>query len=273
MSLKSIIDKRLPRVASIFRYLRDLWFVRSLRTYHVPLGYEMTGIEGMAQSRIDSGEVGMLLELLDRVEVFVDVGANCGVFTLTARNHGKRTVAVEPNLQNYNILLKNLRRNNFGDVEAHLLAMGSQQDILPLFGGGEGASLEQNWGGMLSTYSKLVSVNTVDNLVGSRFSDKRLLIKIDVEGHEYAVLQGAVATLAQVPAPLWLLEHGFHENFGGKINPHFKDLFNIFWGNGYECRTADSEKKLVTGENVDRWIASNHRDFGSLNYLFTKLAS
>src|SRR5262249_26667264 len=155
-------------------------------------------------------------------DVFVDVGANCGIFSLLAGKAGIPTIAFEPNLDNFNLLLTNLHHNGCVGVESFPIALSKTPGVLPLFGGGEGASLERNWGGMASTYSRMVAVNTLNNLVAARFSRERLLIKIDVEGHEFDVLAGAAALLARSPAPRWLLEHGFTENFAGKINPHFQ---------------------------------------------------
>ena len=235
-----------------------------------PLGFEMVGVEGMGESRCDSGELALLLELIPHKEVFVDVGANCGLFTLAARQAGLHCVAVEPNLDNLSALLANLQLNEFTDVEVFPIAISSRADVMPLFGGGEGASLEANWGGMVSTYSRLVPVNSLDQLVGRRFVEKRALVKVDVEGHEFEVLSGASELLARDPAPGWLLEHGFRENFAGEVNPHFRDLFQLFWDNGYQCVTADSARRTVNEEDVTRWLRQGERDFGYLNYFMFK---
>lgn len=268
--IKSVLEGAFPRLASSYRLLRDQRKVASWRSTRTPLGFEMVGVDQMSESRFDSGELPLMLERLDGVDLFVDVGANCGIFTLAARSAGVRCIAVEPNAGNLSALFANLRKNEFTDVEVFPIALSSQPNVLPLFGGGEGASLEANWGGMHATYSKLVSVNTLDNLVADRFANQRLLIKVDVEGHEFDVLQGATELLERTPAPEWILEHGFRENYEGSINPHFRELFELFWRSGYQSVTADAERRVVTADDVDRWLRNGERDFGYLNYLMTK---
>ena len=43
------------------------------------LGFAFIGPDGMPESRTVSGEVAMLRELLRGRDLFVDVGANCGL--------------------------------------------------------------------------------------------------------------------------------------------------------------------------------------------------
>ena len=267
---KYFIELKLPWVASQYRFLRDQYLTSRLRMTKTPLGFYMIGFNGMVESRFGSGELSMFVKLLESTDIFVDVGANYGVFTLTAKQSGVQSIAFEPNQENCKILFANLRQNNFLDVEIFPIAVSKSPNLLPLFGGIEGASLEKNWGGMMSTYSRLVPSNTLDNIIGSRFAHERLLIKIDVEGHEFSVLEGSLQLLARNPAPTWLLEHGFSENFSGHINPRFRQLFELFWRYGYTCVTADQERRVVSKTDVERWLVQGSRDFGYLNYLFSK---
>jgi hypothetical protein len=113
-------------------------------------------------------------------------------------------------------------------------------------------------------------VNTIDNLLSHRFPGKRLLIKLDVEGNEYEVLKGATRLLDREPAPTWLVEHGFKENFAGNVNPRFRAVFDLFWDLGYTAMTADADRRPVLKSDVERWLESGSRDFGYLNYLFCR---
>lgn len=83
----------------------------------------------------------------------------------------------------------------------------------------------------------------MDNVLAGRFSGERLLLKIDVEGAEYAVLKGAIATLARTPKPAWLLEICLQEFHPGGANPDFREIFDPFHSHGYvayavTCRRA-----------------------------------
>ena len=270
MNIKNWIDIRIPWAAATYRLIRDQRKAARWRFSKTPLGFVMIGVPGIAASRRDTGEMALLLELLKSADLFVDVGANCGLFTLAARHAGIKCIAIEPNLENMNALLANVKENQFDDIEVFPIALAAKISVLPLFGGGEGASLTKGWGGMLNTYSRLVAVNTIDNLILSRFQGRRLLVKIDVEGNEFDVLNGAVDALRSEPSPMWLIEHGFKENFSNGVNPRFYDVFDLFWRNGYRCITADNARREVAESDVKRWLANGDRDFGFLNYLFTR---
>ena len=120
---------------------------------------------------------------------------------------------------------------------------------------------------MNSTHSVMVPVTTLDRVLSGRFLGEPLLIKIDVEGHEYDVLLGAHDTLMR-PNATWIIEHGLTENFE-TINPHFHDLFDIFWQNGYEAHSL-APSRLVSHSDIERWLQQGKRDFGSINFLFVK---
>ncbi len=196
----------------------------------------------------------------------IDIGANVGLFSCYAHSKGHAVLAVEPQPRNVQLLLRNLRINKF-DVEVLPLALADKIGVLPLYGGGQGASLSRGWGGMKATYSTLVPVSTLDSILAGRFEGAPLLVKIDVEGHEKQVLMGAEQTLKRANVS-WLVEHGLTENFAD-VNPNFRALFEIFWDNGYEAHSVEASR-LVTSADVERWLAHKRRDFGGIDLLFRR---
>ena len=110
-------------------------------------------------------------------------------------------------------------------------------------------------------------MSTMDILLADRFPGQRLFIKIDVEGAEYGVVRGAQRLLERQPAATWLVEiilADWHPGF----NPHFLETFELFWSRGYEARTGDAQRTLVTAESVKGWVSQGRG--GSGYYLFTK---
>ena len=65
------------------------------------LGFDFIGDPGMPESRAASREVSMLCELLQGKGRFVDIGANCGLYSLIAAKAGVPVLAVEPNPLNF----------------------------------------------------------------------------------------------------------------------------------------------------------------------------
>ena len=112
----------------------------------------------------------------------LDIGAWVGTWSLSMNEFCGRVVAFEPDKVHYECLVKNVPE----DIETHQLAVGSEQKMISLS--------EDDF-----TQSKRVigegtiPMVTIDSL-GLEDID---LIKIDVEGYEMEVLNGASEALAQ----------------------------------------------------------------------------
>lgn len=267
MNPKQTIKNAIPAPLSrLWRQSRDELKYRRLKPYKTSYGFKLYGDANLDGSREASREIETVEALLKQGAALVDIGANVGLFSCYAHSKGTPVLAVEPQPRNVQLLLRNLRINKF-DVEVLPIALADKIGVLPLYGGGQGASLSKGWGGMKATYSTLVPVSTLDSILAGRFEGLPLLVKLDVEGHEKQVLEGASKTLER-PDVSWLVEHGLTENFAD-VNPNFRALFEIFWDNGYTAHTLNPSRE-VTSSDVDRWIAQKRRDFGDIDLLFSK---
>lgn len=224
----------------------------------------------MRVGEFEVAETALILKFLGQVDLFVDVGANLGYYTCLALQNDKPVVAFEPQQQNLKCLLQNLIANHWEDnVEVYPMALSDKPGLLTLYGAsGPSASLVKNWAGYSSRYKKTVPVTTLDAVLGSRFPDQQLFIKIDVEGAEYGVLEGATQTIARSRKPICLLEICLHEYHPDNANPNYLQTFQLFWTNGYQAYTAADVPRLVTPDDVSRWVAQGHCDSGMFNYLF-----
>lgn len=228
------------------------------------------GNSAMEKGDYEPEETALIRDLLEEADVFVDVGANIGFFTCLARSAGKYSIAVEPLAQNLDYLYSNIDANGWGDVEVHPVGLGGQPGIATLYGGGTGASLIRGWAGASLLLQRKISISTLDILLGDRFPGKKLLIKVDVEGAEFALMQGAGNILRRAPAPVWIMEIGLTEHRQEGFNSEFAKTFEVFWNHGYQSWTADSERRATTKEDVERWVNSRKKEFGGRNYLFIK---
>jgi hypothetical protein len=114
----------------------------------------------------------------------------------------------------------------------------------------------------------MTAVTTLDVLVGRRFQGQRLAIKIDVEGAEYRVLQGATSLLTSTPKPVWLIEitRDLHHPAG---NPDFGRTFELMRSFGYSAYQADAELTPVTPDGVERLM--DRREEAAVNsWLFSE---
>jgi FkbM family methyltransferase len=259
------------RKSTLYAYHRlvveEYWWRRQ-QFKKTPFGFLLKGPESLQTGVFEPDEVEMLKKYLPQVDIFLDIGANIGYYTCISRNMSLQVVAIEPLAENLRVLYQNLNINNWNDVEVWPIALGSAPGIVKLYGKGTAASLikyrehdEEKW-------EQLVAVNSLDNILNSRFTSKKIFVKMDVEGMELGVLSGAQQTLQRQPKPLWLVENPILLPKKEK-NPNFLKIFEIFWQNGYETYTVEKEKRKVIENDVQRWFKSGHLDsVKSANWLF-----
>lgn len=138
-------------------------------------------------------------------EIVVDVGAHIGRYTLLAARHASRVVSLEPDPSNFAMLKSNIKLNHFANVTPLQLALTDMPGKRRFFlaGGGDTgtSSLESNWCWSLDAGVKRreveVECETLDRLVDSLNLERIDWLKIDVESHEVAVLEGAKKALAR----------------------------------------------------------------------------
>jgi FkbM family methyltransferase len=138
-------------------------------------------------------------ELARSADAFIDIGSNIGFFTLalsTARP-GLRVIAFEPNPKNFRLFQANVHLNAFSNVTCEPIAMSdiSGTAVLYLSPSDMSASLESDFENKPGPSVK-VSTTTLDAYLAQRSLAGRLLIKVDVEGHEAAFFKGARRTIS-----------------------------------------------------------------------------
>jgi len=106
-----------------------------MRPETTEFGFKMLGKGDLDVSRIQSSEYSTFKRLLSECDIFVDVGANVGLFTMIAAREEIPVVCCEPHPRTFRLLCRNLHMNGLNEVEAHACAIGDQTCISPLFGG------------------------------------------------------------------------------------------------------------------------------------------
>lgn len=130
--------------------------------------------------------------------VFVDVGANVGEVAGFARSLGAEVWAFEP-VPEYFADLAAL------DVHAENVALGRALDMLPINVGADG---NKGWNTMVPGFMPEADVGRVEYALVRNLDSYRLrpdVVKIDTEGFELPVLEGACDTLER-SCPLLIVE-------------------------------------------------------------------
>jgi FkbM family methyltransferase len=207
----------------------------------------------MTDGSFEQEETPIIQRLIAQNDIFINIGANVGYYCCFAAIAEKPIIAFEPHAVNSRILLRNLEINGFSkNVEIYPTAVGAENGILKLFGSGTAASLVNGWAGISSENSTLVPVVTLDGVLAGRFEDQSIFILIDVEGAEFSVIQGAVATLKRNRKPWWMIEICItdHQPAGVKINPYLLPTFDLLNGAGYEVWTLSNTPRRIIREEV-----------------------
>ncbi|HEU4989381.1 MAG TPA: FkbM family methyltransferase [Gemmatimonadaceae bacterium] len=123
----------------------------------------------------------------------IDAGANIGMATVyfKARYPGARVTAYEPDPATFAILRGNVDANGLRGVTLIRAAVGDRAGVLPLYrettsGGSVVASLDPSWGG-----AEAIEVPVIR--LSDAITEPVDLLKLDVEGAEYAVLRDLAA--------------------------------------------------------------------------------
>jgi FkbM family methyltransferase len=171
----------------------------------------------------------LTLHFLHEDDLFFDIGANVGTYTVLASGVCRATTwAFEPDEQAGRDLARNVEINGLGDrVTIHAVALGPSDGEVAFT---LGAGAMNRVAAAEDRQSRVVIQRRLDSVAAGRGP---AMIKLDVEGYEEQVLQGATGTLAHpalklvalegtTPAILQLLgDNGFERAF---YNPFMRQL-------------------------------------------------
>lgn len=131
-------------------------------------------------------------------EIIIDVGANIGDSAIYfAINGAKEVIALEPYPYSYDYAQKNVNLNNFSKVITLLNAGYGDDSVLRV------DKNKVTYGGSNLTRSKLelgksINLMTIKTLLESYNLDSNIILKMDCEGCEYAILKENENTLRRL---------------------------------------------------------------------------
>jgi FkbM family methyltransferase len=201
-------------------------------------------------------ELAYLERILSPGKVFIDVGANFGVYTLIASKlvgESGRVFAFEPTAQSFAILRQNIALNQFSNVRAFQAALAQTRGKTWLYHGfdpvGNSLGMDPLGGGK----GEEVQIEALDSLLEEHGIDRVDAIKIDVEGAEELVLRGAIRTLiTHSPVVIFECNPGCAARLG--LSPYgARDLLKSL---NYEfvvlgdCANSENPARLPTYFNI-----------------------
>jgi FkbM family methyltransferase len=175
-------------------------------------------------------------------DLFVDVGAHAGVYTIWALDIGARVLAVEPEPEMVAQLRENLVLNHY-DAEVVEAALSDGPGRMQLVGPDlqrRHLALEPS-----ADPSLTVAVRTLDDVLGDRHARG---VKIDVEGAERLVLEGASRALGDRRIDLLQLE--WNDRSAALLDEDRAPVASLLRDHGYELVRPDDTARLLPPASI-----------------------
>lgn len=170
----------------------------------------------------------------------IDIGSNIGYYALLESRliSEGHVYAIEPVPENFYLLNKNIRINNFKNITTFNFAIGDLNGSIEMFiyDRCNWSSVKPNPEGSLLKTIK-VPIVTLDKFLELYSIRNPHFIRMDVEGYEFNILKGAQKTLKNVKPLIICIE----------MHPHLmsenetKECLNLLKSNGFNVKTIVRE--------------------------------
>ena len=220
-----------------------------------PLDKRFIPIEILNFKSIEHLEKNLIINLVSHCKVLVDVGANIGWYTL---NLGKlknveKIYAFEPIPHTYSYLEEHIKINEILVAETHNVGLSNEVGEKNFYWTTEetGSSSMSNIRERTDISLTRCRVDTLDNFMKNKES-KIDFIKIDVEGAELLVIEGAIKCIDK-DHPIIFAE--LLRKWSAKFNYHPNDVIELLKKKGYKVFIASpsgmSEISKIDTDTVD----------------------
>lgn len=196
----------------------------------------------------DFREMGFLLHFLTPSDVFLDIGANTGVYSVLASGVcGARSWSFEPVPETFKRLRRNILQNDISDrVEILNVGVSDVAGRLIFTSGNDAKNRVSN-----ESHGLEVEVVRLDDI---DFVGEQLVVKCDVEGWELNVLRGAVNLFEDGRIKAILIEmNGSGENFGFSD----ADVHNFITQRGFVPVRYDPKNRVIEKISFEKRSGAN----------------
>lgn len=238
----------------------------------LPAGLDIYLVKGKSHDS-EIRLVKLMLNQLVPGDTYLDIGAHFGYFSLLAAHlvgEKGKVFAYEASKSTFGILEKNIAQ--YPNIKAFHNALSDKDETLTFFEFpilfSEYNSLDvtqfehEKWYKKFPPQRIEVAATTLSNLT-SRQNMTPKIIKIDVEGAEYAVIEGAKGLLAE-QSPMIVLEFLASERFNSS---HHKAAAILEEAN-FKAHTINDEGNLELCPDIEKYLLEKNID--SENVVFFK---
>jgi len=203
---------------NILFYRKDYIFYRLTKNRIIKL-YKHSFLTKLILNDFEYEELAFVKQILQANDIVFDIGANIGIYSLLSSNYVGESglvYAFEPVDSTYKKLLENIKANQIANLLPYNIAVSDKSnEILTIYKNDNGYDVFDSMVTPLLDNAKEIKVSTVslDDFITQQNVDVQSikLIKIDVEGWEFNVLQGA-KKLLEAHLPIAFLVEFSKEN-------------------------------------------------------------
>jgi FkbM family methyltransferase len=177
-------------------------------------------------------------------DIFVDVGANIGLYTLIAASCVRESGLVysfEPTEKTFKSLRENVKLNGFSNIRCYQLALSNETGNFPFYISEDGYDAWNSFSPPIAgkNFSKQdIECQRWDDFAREHdLVDKVTMMKIDVEGWESRLLAGAFSSFARTDAPILQVE--FTDEAASSAGSSCQELYHALERMGYRMYTYD----------------------------------
>jgi FkbM family methyltransferase len=198
-------------------------------------------------------ELNFVKSILKSGDIFIDIGANVGLFSLIASqcvDKEGQVIAFEPAPTTFNRLLENQELNNIKNIDARNIGLSEELGELFFYISDTGFDAWNSFAP--SADNKLqkqiaVNVSYLDHELDHVDKAKIKLVKIDVEGWEKYVLKGGENFFKNF-SPIVMVEFTDENTFNAGYSVH--EIYDIMVLYGYEWYTFKNGKLLKEAKRL-----------------------
>lgn len=142
----------------------------------------------------------LMSKLVKPSDVILDIGANIGCTSILFSTLGNSVYAFEPSPTTYSFLKQNIKNNNIDNIQISNIGLGSASQTTTLthaLGNRSGAFVSDQFSDDIQHIVESIQIETLDSIFIPNKTLSIDFIKIDTEGYELNVLEGASELLTR----------------------------------------------------------------------------
>jgi FkbM family methyltransferase len=203
-------------------------------------------------------ETRLVQAVLGSGDIFLDVGANIGYYSLIAAQivgAGGQVHALEPIPQNVAALRHTIRENGITNIVVNQVAAGAGPGSLDLFVSDQEFG-NSGWASVVPSGRRpkvvIVERMAIDDYLTSRSIDRVNLVKLDIEGGELDAFRGMRSLLALPDAPDLLFE--VNPDLLERLGSESRDLTRFIAERGYALYRVElpALEPVAPEQKIDR---------------------